>query len=481
MDLLRNLPDELLCHILSFLTTKEAALTSVLSKRWRNLLAFVPNLDIEDNVFLYPEMGKCDRDDIRQLFMEFVDRVLALQGNSPIMKFSINCVGVDSDRVDAWIRNVMVRGVSELHLSIVLDILSVGKKFWVPPKCFESKKLVKLEIGYGIDIGWLDGSFFLPMLKTLVLSLVRLSADTFEILLHDLPALEELAMGYITWRLDDAAVSDASLKTLTITSNHYVCYSYYYLGTFSVDTPSLVYFSYSDYVAKDYPVVKMENLFEARISLLVTEDQIERARAPNNDWLVDDDDGNVVLRFANVWKLMNGIRNVQYLDLSANTLEVLSLCCDSMPVFKNLKSLSIMSEESRGWQAMPVLLRNCPHLETLVLEGLLHHVTDKCGDACDCVSREDKGRSLISCPVKVLEIKGFQGTTKEMHMIKHFLDYFPCLKETKIYMEENDPTQLKVTEVSEVIAEKMELNNKSSSCNIQLLLSGGLYKKWTAK
>ncbi|CAL9224401.1 unnamed protein product, partial [Arabidopsis halleri] len=52
-----------------------------------------------------------------------------------------------------------------------------------------------------------------------------------------------------------------------------------------------------------------------------------------------------------------------------------------MPVFKNLKSLSIMSEESRGWQAMPVLLRNCPHLETLVLEGLLHHVTDKCGDA----------------------------------------------------------------------------------------------------
>ncbi|CAL9224402.1 unnamed protein product, partial [Arabidopsis halleri] len=87
MDLLRNLPDELLCHILSFLTTKEAALTSVLSKRWRNLLAFVPNLDIEDNVFLYPEMGKCDRDDIRQLFMEFVDRVLALQGNSPIKKF----------------------------------------------------------------------------------------------------------------------------------------------------------------------------------------------------------------------------------------------------------------------------------------------------------------------------------------------------------------------------------------------------------
>jgi len=148
MDLLRNVSDELICHILSFLTTKEAALTSVLSKRWRNLLAYVPNLDIDDNTFLHPEMGKGDREDIRELFMDFVDRVLALQGDSPIKKVSINCVGVDSVRVDAWIRNVMLRGVSELGLSIILDVQSIGKKFWMPPKCFESKKLVKLEIGY---------------------------------------------------------------------------------------------------------------------------------------------------------------------------------------------------------------------------------------------------------------------------------------------------------------------------------------------
>jgi len=70
---------------------------------------------------------------------------------------------------------------------------------------------------------------------------------------------------------------------------------------------------------------------------------------------------------------------------------------------------------------------------------------------------------------------------KEMNIVKHFLEYFPCLREIKIYMEESDPTQLKVTEGSQVIAEKMEINNKLSSCNIQLLLIGCLYKKWTAQ
>ena len=111
----------------------------------------------------------------------------------------------------------------------------------------------------------------------------------------------------------------------------------------------------------------------------------------------------------------------------------------------------------------------------------MHHVTEKCRNACDCVSQEEKGRSLTSCQVKVLEIKGFQGTTKEMHTIKHFLEHFPCLREIKIHMEENGPTQLRVPEVSQYIAEMMEHYEKSSSCNVQLLVGGYLCKKWTTQ
>ncbi|KAL9832872.1 F-box protein [Arabidopsis thaliana] len=359
MDRVGSLPDELLSHILSFLTTKEAALTSLLSKRWRYLIAFVPNLAFDDIVFLHPEEGKPERDEIRQSFMDFVDRVLALQAESPIKKFSLKCrTGVDSDRVDGWISNVLNRGVSELDLLIILG-MTMEDSYRLSPKGFASKTLVKLEIGCGIDISW-------------------------------------------------------------------------------------------------------------------------RVRLPINDGLEDAMD-NVVLRFGHVGKLMNGIRNVEYLELSADTLEVLSLCCESMPVFKNLKSLAIKSTEGRGWQAMPVLLRNCPHLEFLLIEGLLHHVTDKCGDACDCVPWEDKGRSLTSCPVNMLEIHGFRGTKKEMQMIKHFLDYFPSLKEMDIYADEDGPTNLEAPGMFEQITQLFTLYDEFYTCDVQFMVRGSLYKKLTAQ
>ncbi|EOA18799.1 hypothetical protein CARUB_v10007413mg [Capsella rubella] len=463
MDLISNLPEELLCHILSFLTTKEAALTSVLSKRWRDLIAFVPNLDIDDT-------------DFRPSFMDFMDRVLALQGTSPLKKFYLDGIGnIDIDRVNGWIQNVMVRGVSKIDLSIFDDRESVDNNNHMCPKVFQNKKLVKLELEFGFDLSLIDGSLFLPKLKTLVLKSVYVSADKFEILLHALPALEELVLYDLDWKEYwdvTVTVSSASLKVLTIGFNSSII-------NYLFDTPSLVYFGYSDYAAEDYSVANMDNLFEAQISLWVREKEIERARLPHGI-LLENDEENVINRFSNVGNLMNGIRNVRCLVLSPNTLEVLSVCCESLPMFKNLNSLTIKSDNKRGWQAMPVLLRKCPLLETLVFEGLLHYVTDKCGDACDCVSREEKGRSLTSCPVKLLEIKGFQGATKEILLIKHFLDYFPCLKEMKIYMEENDPTQLIVPQVSEVIEEMMmEHYNKSSTCIVQLLVSGNLYKKWT--
>ncbi|EFH46411.1 hypothetical protein ARALYDRAFT_915090 [Arabidopsis lyrata subsp. lyrata] len=53
---INSLPDEVLGQILSLLRTKLAASTAILSKRWRNLLPLVHNLDFDESMFLDPNV-----------------------------------------------------------------------------------------------------------------------------------------------------------------------------------------------------------------------------------------------------------------------------------------------------------------------------------------------------------------------------------------------------------------------------------------
>ncbi|CAL9245837.1 unnamed protein product [Arabidopsis halleri] len=344
----------------------------------------------------------------------------------------------------------------------------------MPRKMFISETLVELKLKCSLGVNWWARlGTVLPMLKTLILDSAWVRCDKIEKFLPAFPVLEELSMSFHEWPDWDETVSSASLRKLTICATG--CKDFSNPKSISFDIPSLVYFDYSDMVAEDYPKVNLTNVVEARISLLLDEDQFKRARAPNND---EDD---VLLCLRNGWKLMSGIRNVQKLYISLDTLEVLSLCCKSIPVFNNLKLLHVKTAANEGWQGMPVLLRNCPHLETLVFEGLRHFVTDKCGDACDCVSREDKGRSLASCPVKKLQIKGFRGTIRELEMIKHFLESFRCLEKVEIYAEEKGRTDLEVPGVRELIAQMLRLYIEFYSCDVQFLVRSSLDKKWTAQ
>lgn len=331
MDLISNLPDEVLSHILSFLPTKHAASTSVLSKRWRDLIALVPLLEIDESEFLRPE-----RDGITERFMDFVDRVLALQGDSRIERFLLDCkTGIDTDRVNRWVRNVLRRGVSVISLCT-----EFGDEYQLPPEVFVSKTLVSLEVKGGVDLGWLsrDGPVSLPVLKNLFLSSFAFSV---EMLLPACPALETLDMESITWTSFNVAVSSETLKELFICSDG--CFdNMWFPARVSFDTPRLVYLWYSDLVADDYPKVNMPKLVEARVDLRLDDDQFEQARLDglvledDEDEVEDEDDvDNAFVRFRNVWKLFSGMRNVQKLYLTPNTLEVslLTMLCSHFECF----------------------------------------------------------------------------------------------------------------------------------------------------
>ncbi|KAF3572436.1 hypothetical protein F2Q69_00062128, partial [Brassica cretica] len=120
------------------------------AKRWRDLIAFVSDLTLDDSEFLHHEKGKQDRPEIVQSFMDFVDRVLALKSSFRINKFSLKCSStVDTDRVDGWISSVLARNVSILEVEVDLDEDGL-ENYQLPPKRFESKTLVELNVGCGV-------------------------------------------------------------------------------------------------------------------------------------------------------------------------------------------------------------------------------------------------------------------------------------------------------------------------------------------
>ncbi|XP_010512155.1 PREDICTED: F-box/LRR-repeat protein At3g59210 [Camelina sativa] len=430
-DVINSLPDNLLCQILSNLSTKEAALTSLLSKRWRYLFALVPNLDFDVLSSLHPGIETQDQTS----FIDFVDRVLKLRGKDHINKFSLKCGdGIEDEDVFPWILNALRHGVSDLALHVSPSLV-----YWLPSKVFASKTLVRLKIGPKDGPRIKLRNVCLPKLKTLNLDSVVFEEGEigFAKLLSGCPLLEELSLFNLAWdHWDACSVSSKILKRLKLCCAHYAGNP----KSVSFDTPNVVYFEYSDNIALKYPKVNFDSLVEASICIRLTNDQKANVRYVSD---VDEETDMV----GNAMNLVMGICNVKTLYLSCDTLETLNFCCQAIQVFNNLTHLTIESHPELGWESLPNLLKNCPNLETLIFQGLLHKATDRCGDVCLCQGLENSPSCLSSSPVKLLKILKFgeinngDDMEKEIEQIEDFLEKMPNLELLIIYYNtsiEND-------------------------------------------
>ncbi|KAI9079325.1 hypothetical protein K1719_038726 [Acacia pycnantha] len=108
-------PEKVLSHILSFLPTKEAVRTSVLSKRWEYIWTSIPKLRFHHH-FTEPSMD----------FVNIIDRLLRLRGSYDITSFSlyIDIFTLDfevvdiTSKVEAWLSAVVGFNVKDVELSL---------------------------------------------------------------------------------------------------------------------------------------------------------------------------------------------------------------------------------------------------------------------------------------------------------------------------------------------------------------------------
>ncbi|CAL9213216.1 unnamed protein product [Arabidopsis halleri] len=168
----------------------------------------------------------------------------------------------------------------------------------------------------------------------------------------------------------------------------------------SFDLPKLVYLEYSHCALGEYWQINLESLVEAKLDLCL-EKRVKRL---------------------DVTDLIKGIRNVQTLHLSPDSVHVIySYCRYGLPVFENLVSLSLGSKNNQGWKLLAYLLKQSTKLETLIVKDLNGYTGD------------------VSMPlnkVKVLHLLGYRGTADEVKQLKSFLGEFECLELVQVDVTE---------------------------------------------
>lgn len=202
-DRISELPDLVLNRIVSFLATKYAVRTSVLSTRWKDIWASSPNLDFYDEY-------KPDKAG----FMAFVDRVLSYRNSSDIQKFRLHCSKVeDFSRVCGWICTAIKHNVVEVDLNFGSD---GDQTYELPESLFLSKTLVVLKlVSKCITFNPQSGSF--PSLKVLDVHLYHPDNDSMKKLFSRCPILEDLIISAtIGDRVLNFKVSAPELKTFKV-------------------------------------------------------------------------------------------------------------------------------------------------------------------------------------------------------------------------------------------------------------------------
>ena len=297
----------MLCHILSFLPTKYAVGTSILSTKWKTLWTSVPSLDFEDDLLIHGRRpGNASIKDLRVTFSSFVDRVLNLNNAAHIHRVRVKCgQNYKPSHVNAWIDSALWRNVQELDLCVPMrnyKSLHCG--------LFTSKSLVYLKLGTNFVLS-VPAFVLLPSLRTLHLNSIEFSDDdSTHKLFSSCPVLEELfivecGMKNICCFNISAPVLKRLTMECTIEGEYNTEFCEYKI---IIDTPTLEYFRLHDYVAEGYDLKNLKSLTEAEVHVDLSTQKLEQMSHAYY--------GQAVL------KLIKGICSVKVLHLTGDSMEV---------------------------------------------------------------------------------------------------------------------------------------------------------------
>ncbi|KAL7249556.1 hypothetical protein ACSBR1_011698 [Camellia fascicularis] len=419
-DQVSNLPEPVLCRILSLLSMKDAVKTSLLGPKWKDLWAAVPNLEFDFKSMYHPNGPCCDSKDKLSKFMDFVEGGLILRDGLNIQKFNLSCFEIcDFSQIYAWICNVITCNVQEIDIR--LSVHPYGQLPWRLLTC-KTLGVLKLTGRFVLNV---PANICFPSLKILHLrSLIYTDDASIEKLFSSCPILEDLDVVRHDW--DNVWSFNVSVQSLRRLSLCFHPKGFEFLKDHQhkimVDTPNLEYLKLHNYVSEDYMFYNISCLVEADLDII--RPRVSSVRRS--------------IFSKGVGKLFMRMSTVKLLSLSTRTLCVLLFVHDlrynNIPTFHNLVRLKLGLDPFLGWHLLPKLLVSSPNLEVLCFEqGLVyvknnnpndHHIRFR--------SMPQEVPECLLTHLKTIEIHRLVGKIDELKLIKYFLKNAMVLKNMTI-------------------------------------------------
>lgn len=300
-DRISSLPDAIISHILSFLPTKAAVATSVLSSRWKFIWTSVPNLCFDDRLF-----SECEDTPALTRFENFVNRVILLCDYSVnINKFSIICQkfsGLAS--LKFWVSYAITRRVRELELSI-----NGYNNVELPDSICTSKTLEVLKLKSDFVFKVPSSGMCFPCVKILHLEMLYPKNNMVEKLFTICPLLEDLSIKGIIRGFGSVTkfnISSRTLKKLTINLEDYNDLEDKHQVV--VRAPNLEHLHIRDSTPVPYVVHELHSL--SKVVFSIVDVFMEDFDPPDADCVV---------------QFLKGIANTKFLSLCVGSMSVSSL------------------------------------------------------------------------------------------------------------------------------------------------------------
>ncbi|KAG8379539.1 hypothetical protein BUALT_Bualt07G0099500 [Buddleja alternifolia] len=407
IDRISDLPDSILGKILSYLPTKYAVATSILSTKWRYLFPFgVPpiKLDLDDSFLLHPIENQSQSPS--SSFSDFVDRLLneTLLDVRCVDRLALKCQKhYGDDKIVSWISAALQRNVRQLTLKFFLH--DSETLFHTLNGC---KTIVKLELSKNFDL-YLPGNFTLPNLTRLTLIGLTFHDDRESVneLLDGCPSLDDLWLcGCNTLYLDTLCIRSPLLKGLVIED----CWS----GStcdLLLDAPNLEVLIYNDCTAADYSLTKFKALLAVTIDVGPSTEQLE----DEDDYI---DDEGVSSLDSGVAEIFTACSSAVRLYLAACAIEAVQRANVQVPAFQNLTFLALGCMTILGWKLFASLLTSAPNLESLQLEEGFNEYE---GGFASFESLLPTLPICLESKLKKIDLWVFKGEEDEMKLIEYFL------------------------------------------------------------